>query len=63
MNIQRIENVLSQIEINRNYKDFTNLLSLEERKQLIYYIETDPTLVSEIINKFKNDNFIINYFT
>ena len=63
MNIQRIENILSQIEANGNYKDFTNLLSLEERKQLIYYIETDPTLVSEVINKFKDDNFITNYFT
>ena len=35
MNTQRIDNVLGKMKESKNYKDFTNLLSFDER---IYFI-------------------------
>lgn len=52
MNIQRIESVLSQIEKSGNYEDFTNLLSLEERKQFLHYIETNEEFLEQLDDKY-----------
>lgn len=61
MNTQRIDNVLKQMEESKNYKDFSNLLSFDERKYLFYnifsYADLYPTVVDSIIwsNIFKEE--------
>ena len=57
MNIHKIEEVLKQIEENKNYKDFTKLLSYEKRKKLLQLL-TEREEVNTL-----DDNLLINYFT
>ena len=66
MNIQRIEYVIKQIEQSKNYKDFTKLLSLEERKQFINFLlsETEESINFMDEHPMLNDeNFAGNLFT
>ena len=65
MNIHRIENVLKQIEENKNYKDFTRLLSYEERKKLLHFLteseeNDDFSYNYPVVN---DDDLFINFFT
>lgn len=60
MNTQRIDNVLKQMEESKNYNDFSNLLSFDERKYFFYnipsYADLYPTVGSILwSNIFKEE--------
>ena len=58
MNTQRIDNVLEKMKESKNYKDFTNLLSFDERKYIFYHLES----YAETYSFIASSNFCSNIF-